>query len=223
MESAIHPLTHPIEPRLYEAYFSNLLVGNRRECLKIVNQLQDSGSNVYDIYVQLFQAALYDIGTLWEQNKISVAVEHLATSITEMLMLSLYPAIFAAEHCGKKALIACVADEFHQLGAKMVADIFELNGWDGYFLGANTPLKDLTGMIQDKKPDVLGLSLSIYFNFNKLITALETIRREFPEQTIMVGGQAFQWGGIDVIQSYDNVHYVADLYALKGFIRKQMK
>jgi hypothetical protein len=27
-----------------------------------------------------------------------------------------------------------VANEYHQIGGKMVADIFELNGWRGYFV-----------------------------------------------------------------------------------------
>jgi methanogenic corrinoid protein MtbC1 len=44
----------------------------------------------------------------------------------------------------------------------MVADIMGSKGWNVWFPGANTPVKDLISVIQDKNPDVLGLSVSIY-------------------------------------------------------------
>jgi len=42
----------------------------------------------------------------------------------------------------------------------MVADMLEMNGWDGYFIGANTPLPELIRFIESKNPDLIGLSLS---------------------------------------------------------------
>jgi methanogenic corrinoid protein MtbC1 len=52
---------------------------------------------------------------------------------------------------------------------KLVADIFELNDWRGYFLGANTPRPGLLDLVREKHPDVVTLSLTVYFNLESLL------------------------------------------------------
>ncbi len=87
-----------------------------------------------------------------------MAIEHLATTITESLLTLVYPRILLPSTSIKRRVVACVANEYHQIGAKMVADVFELNGWDGYFLGANHPSRSLLALFRRSGPHVLGLS-----------------------------------------------------------------
>ncbi len=204
----------------YTHYLQGLLAGDKNRCAGIVRELLDKDIPVRDLYLDVFQRSMYEVGSLWERNKVSVAVEHLATSITESLLALAYPRIFAAEHIGKKAVISCVANEYHQIGGKMVADIFELHGWDGYFLGANTPLEALLKMIDDKQPDLLGLSLSIHFNMPSLFAVLDRIQADFPDLPVIVGGQAFRWGGADIGEKYRNVKLVTSLDHLQTFIHE---
>ncbi len=207
-----------ISDDVYDQYLSFLLSGNRNNCTNIVQELLARDVELKALYTRLFQRALYKIGELWEMNKISVAVEHMATSITESLITMIYPQIFSAEHIDKRAIISCVANEYHQVGARMVADIFELNRWDGYFLGSNTPLNDLMKMIDEKKPDIVGLSLAIYFNMPSLLSILEKLKTNYPQLDIFVGGQAFQWGGADTIKKFKNVEYIPSLDKLERLI-----
>jgi len=208
-----------IEDRVYNDFLSALLEGDRRACISITEKVILENVPVKEIYLNLFQKALYQVGELWERNKISVSVEHMATAIVEGLFVLVYPMIFGAEHTGKKAVISCLANEFHQIGAKMVADIFELNGWDGYFLGANMPVHELVKFIDDKKPDLLGLSLSIYFNMYSLKETLDVVRHNFPGLDIIVGGQAFRWGGEDLIARFKGVTYIDSIDSLENMIR----
>jgi methanogenic corrinoid protein MtbC1 len=205
---------------LYADYLRALLAGEKGKCIETVNGLLEKGITLYDLYIRLFQRSMYQVGELWEQNRISVAVEHLATAITESLLTLVYPLIFSAEHVGRKAVISCVAGEYHQLGGKMAADVFELNGWDGYFLGANTPPEELLKLIQEKRPDVLGLSLSLYFNLDSLCRLLEMVRGSFRDLPVLVGGQAFRWGGRDRVETYPAVTLVPTLEGLESFIRQ---
>jgi methanogenic corrinoid protein MtbC1 len=176
--------------------------------------------SIEDIYTQLFQRSLYQVGEYWELNKISVATEHMATAITENLMIRLQPKIFSTQRTGKKAVIACVANEYHQVGAKMVADIFEMNGWDGYFIGANTPLTELIRFLESKNPDLLALSLSIYYNLPELKNTVAKIRERFPDMPIMVGGQAFRWGGTEITNEFSNIEYLYGVEDLRKFINQ---
>ncbi|MFQ3574086.1 MAG: cobalamin-dependent protein [Thermodesulfovibrionales bacterium] len=210
-----------IDENTYREYFSKLLRGDKQACYDILKKCVDKGYDIKTIYLDLFQRSLYEIGTLWEHNRISVAVEHLATSITEGLMSTLYPIIFSAEKIDKNAVISCTVNEYHQIGGRMVADIFELNGWNGYFLGANTPINDLLDYIKDRKPKIVGLSLSIYMNFTNLLRVIEIITSKYPEQSIIVGGQAFRFGGIDLLNKYKNVSYIPSIHELEKRIRHE--
>jgi len=208
-----------IEESLYEEYFAHLIAGNRRRCSEIVRALLDRGEELASLYTDLFQRSLYQVGDLWEHGKISVAAEHLATSQTESLMSLAYPLLFARPRCGRSAVISCVANETHQIGGKMVADILELNGWDAWFLGANTPVTDLTDLIAEKDPDVVGLSLSIYFRMPELEAAVRAVRAERPGQRILVGGQAFRWGGRESVERLDDVECMDSIVDLEALIR----
>ena len=209
-----------ISDKVYENYLSALLAGKRLECRQIVQELLDAHVDLKQLYSQLFQRSMYRVGELWETNQISVAKEHLATSITESLLTLCYPRVFGTERIGKKAVISCSANEFHQVGGKMVADILELNGWDGYFLGANTPPDDMAQFIEDKQPDLVGLSLSILSHIDHLKTSIEAIKSDFPNMDLFIGGQAFRWGGTDIVKRYASTEYIPTLDELEKSIKE---
>jgi methanogenic corrinoid protein MtbC1 len=200
---------------MYDMYLSALLAGDRSGCTTIVNELISNNTPIQDLYLNLFQRSLYRIGELWEQHLVSVTVEHLATAITERLLTQIEPNIFSGQYRDHSVIIACIADEYHQLGARMVADIFELHGWRGYFLGASTPVQDLLTMIDQRNPDLIALSLSIYFNIPSLVKSLDLVTEAHADLPILVGGQAFRWGGIDMLNRYMNVTYIASITELE--------
>ncbi len=101
----------------------------------------------------------------------------------------------------------------------MVADLFEFHGWRSYFLGANTPQRDLLDLIQEKKPDAVALSLTVYFNLDHLIQVTMAIQPEYPKIPILVGGQAFQWGGREQIEKVVDIHYLETLTDLETWMK----
>jgi MerR family transcriptional regulator, light-induced transcriptional regulator len=204
-----------IEDAVYQVYLSALLAGDRPQCMEVLNRFLREDLSVETLYTDLFQRSLYRIGELWEQNRISVAVEHLATAITESLLTAVYPQILDVRALsGRKAIISCSVNEFHQVGARMVADVLEVHGWDAWFLGANTPVEDLLQLIDEKRPDALGLSVSIYFNMGPLTRMMEKVRSHYKDLEILVGGQAFRWGGTDIAGRFPNTTYIPSLHDL---------
>ncbi|MDZ7794219.1 MAG: cobalamin-dependent protein [Spirochaetia bacterium] len=208
-----------IREKHYSTYLQALLSGDQKRCTEIVSQLLDEKVDIKMLYNQLFQRSLYETGELWEMNKISVATEHLATSITESLLTLVYPIIFSKPHNERTAIVSCVANEFHQIGGKIVADFLELNGWHAHFLGANTPVKDLVEFIDKKEPDLVALSLSLYFNLPKLHKTIEVIRAHNQKLPILVGGQAFRWGGQELQYGYEGVRLLTSLDELESVMK----
>lgn len=206
-----------ISEAVYKEYLASLLQGNSQECGAIVKGLLEQKVSLLDVYENLFQRSLYRIGKLWEMNEISVAREHLATAITENLFSLTYPEILRARRTTNpnKVIISCSPNEHHQIGGRMISDIFELAGWNGLFLGANTPEDNLVELIEKEKPDMVGLSLSLYLNMEKLRHTVEKIKANFPSQSIIIGGQAFLVGGSELFKRYSATEYIPSIQKVK--------
>jgi len=199
-------------------YLENLLQGNRQNCSAIARQYLSVNPSFLYLYEVVFKVSLYEVGRLWETNKISVATEHIATAITEGILNEYFEQIISKTKLNRKVVVACVENEQHQVGVKMVADIFEMFGWESFFLGTGIPVQELIRYIHEVKPDLLAISLTVYFNLNNLVKMLNRIQNEFPELTIIVGGQAFSRIPADTVSKIGNVILLADLYLLKKFI-----
>ncbi len=204
-----------INDGVYQPYLQALLDGERQACADTVRALLGEGVELKDLYLNLFQRSMYQVGELWESEQISVATEHLATAVTERMLTLVQATVFAGPAREHSIVVACVADEYHQLGARMVADFCELRGWRGAFLGANTPLPDLLKVIDQRRPTLLGLSLSLNLNLSALMRAVAGVRGRFAQLPIVVGGQALRWGGLQALADCPGVSCVDSLDALE--------
>jgi MerR family transcriptional regulator, light-induced transcriptional regulator len=202
-------------------YFNGLLDGDKNRCRRVVDKLLDENTEIIKIYTDLFQKSLYQVGKMWDQNKLSIGDEHLGTQITEELLYYCSSKIIPVRQLNKKALVSCVNKEFHKLGARMAADIFVLNGYETYFLGASTPTKEILKYVEAKKPDVVGLSFSFYINFMKLIDVVKEIKNSFPEQKVIIGGRAELNGQADMLTKFDGVFHFDSVVSLNEFLRKE--
>jgi methanogenic corrinoid protein MtbC1 len=70
-----------ISQPIYAQYLQALLSGERELCSKIVQECSAHNTPLKDLYVDLFQRSMSQVGDLWEQQRISVAAEHLATEV----------------------------------------------------------------------------------------------------------------------------------------------
>lgn len=204
----------------YPLFLAALLKGDHQQCELLSQQMQDAGLPFDQIYEQIFRPALYEVGRLWETNQISVATEHLATAITESLLNQILPTILPSSYSGKKIIVATVEGEQHKIGGQMVCDLFENHGWQSIFLGTDTATQDLISLIRQAQPDCIGLSMSVFFNFDKLQDMLGQIRQEFSELLILVGGQGFLHGGDSLLQQHSNIQIFTDLDSLKAALEQ---
>jgi methanogenic corrinoid protein MtbC1 len=146
-----------------------------------------------DIHLKIIQPAQHEIGRLWQENRISVAQEHLATAVSQLALSHLYRHLPRDPSNGKVILLACVEGELHEVGARMASDILEMAGFDVRFLGANVPTSHLVRMVREQTPDLLALSVTMTYHLPALRAALEQTRAAAPRLPIAVGGLAFTW------------------------------
>jgi methanogenic corrinoid protein MtbC1 len=179
---------------VYSAYLAAVVSGSRREAFGVVDRALAEGVELRALYLEVFQPALREVGRLWQENRITVAEEHLATAITQAAMARLYDRLFSAPAGHGRLLLAACADvERHEVGLRMICDILEMEGWDTVFLGAGVPVEALARMVKERRPDVVALSASIAPHLPRLREAVRAIRAAVPEggPLIAVGGRPF--------------------------------
>ncbi len=178
---------------LAKLYLNSLLQVQRDTASRMIINAVEQGTSVKDIYLHVFEPSQHEIGRLWQTNQITVAQEHFCTAATQMIMSQLYPYIFNGEKNGHRMVAACAEGEMHEIGVRMVADLFEIEGWDTYYLGANTPNNSIIETIVDIKPEILAISTSIHYNIASVADLIKKIRKsnEISQVKILVGGRPF--------------------------------
>lgn len=175
-------------------YLGYLLQGKRREATQLIAELIQDGVSIKDVYQFIFQVSQYELGLLWERNEVTVAHEHYCTAATQQIMSGLYQHVFASTRKGKTLVACSISGELHELGVRMVADYFEMDGWDTYYLGANMPDKQLQEALIEHRADVLALSVSLPIHVSKTAALIEKVRNnnKLINLKIIVGGHPFR-------------------------------
>ncbi|MDX9910664.1 MAG: cobalamin-dependent protein [Phycisphaerales bacterium] len=174
-------------------YMLALLEGDRRGASRLVSEAHRNGTTIEDLYEHVFMRSQARIGSMWHAGEVSIPEEHFCTASTLLIMSQFYERIAAAPPTGRSVLVATVQGEMHEMGARMVADFFEMSGWRSVFLGQSTPASDIRGAAIDFGVDLIALSASTLVRMPDLKTTIATIREDARTRDIpiLVGGRAF--------------------------------
>lgn len=186
--------TDPSWQEIKDKFFFFLLRGEYKNCLVLAMEVVSNSKELEEFYLQVVQPSMYQIGLYWENGEISVAQEHLATVMVSRVMTALYPRFMSNEQTKGIAVVTSAPNEYHELGALMVTDLLEIDGWDVKYLGANTPQQDLLKFLKSIKPDLLAISVTMSLNLERAAKVIEAVKgdRELDKIKIMIGGLAFQ-------------------------------
>ena len=173
-------------------YLDLLLDARRQEAMHVITSEVERGLPVGDAYVDVLQPVMYEVGRLWQTDEIDIATEHYVTAATQLLMARLFPQAMATRRISRSMVGCCLGSELHELGMRMVCDVFEFEGWDTYFLGAITPTGSLVKVIRDRKPDLVCISATMAFGLPAIRTLIRELRAtsDAPPR-VMVGGLPF--------------------------------
>lgn len=174
-----------------QSYLQAMLRSDTRGAAKVIEEAAAAGTPLLDLYEQILKQAMYEVGDLWHRNLITVDKEHYCTSTTQMVLSQFYQKIFSQPRQGRTLLSCCVGSELHEMGGRMISDLFEYNGWDSIYLGAAVPNQALLNAVAEHKPDLVGLSVTMPQYLVLCHDLVQTLRVNYPDLKIAVGGRAF--------------------------------
>lgn len=128
------------------------LAGNVEACVALLAALRLRGSALEELFDDVVLPALVCIGDRWAKGDISVAEEHVASQTVVDAIARAQP---LAEPPGEPvrpdrgvAVIAAVAGELHDIGARMAACLLRARGFEVLAPLAQTPARDLAELMQ---------------------------------------------------------------------------
>jgi len=179
------------------ALLDALAAADKGRASAVVDEALAGGSTVRELYLTLFQPALRETGRRWEDGRAGITEEHYVTAFIVQAMEQLRDRVIAE---GKKkprqktVVAACVGEELHDVGIRMVADLFEMDGWNVYYIGANTPERCIPEAVARLKADAVALSITMPSRLPGLQYLIRSLRADaaLAPVKIIVGGYPFQ-------------------------------
>ena len=106
------------------------------------------------VCVEILQAGLAEIGSLWYQGKASVQQEHFASELAVRRLHSLVAATPQPVRDGT-ILVSCPAEENHIFSPLLITLLLRYRSWNVIYLGANVPEQKFKETIQKTDPDLV--------------------------------------------------------------------
>lgn len=159
-----------------------------------------------EAFRRIIVPVLYRIGAEWEAGEIGVAQEHFASE-TIMRRLSAMFRVFPVNPSLPVVVAFCPEGEHHHLGLMSFSLFLRKRGVDVLYLGPNTPLKDLDGIIESRNVSFIAVSVTDCGYVDGLMEWIEAAARNYPRLRFLLGGAAFD--RMEMRPAKANVRYLA--------------
>jgi methanogenic corrinoid protein MtbC1 len=166
---------------------------NHRLCLETCREAKQLGMDLPTLFENIIYPAMLEVGLGWEHGSISIAGEHEATAVVNMVLSTLYfDAQMPAQTRGV-ALVTASPGEHHEIGGWMIATCLELDGWDVVYLGADLPTADIVNSAAQHKVKLVAMSIAMPFNLGPARQVIESLRANTAtaDAKILIGGGVF--------------------------------
>jgi len=182
-----------IEQKIFEEYLESLLGGDRKQSRSVIEKVLQAGIPANAVYVDVIWPVMVEIEKLRRSERITPVQEHLATRINRTIVDQLQNKLPRRPDKNKKIVVCCAEDELQELGAQMMADLFESDGWEVRFPGGGLNNDDILAFVNEYGPDVLlvyGTEPKQAPMLRRLIDTIKNVAA-WPDMRIMVSGGVF--------------------------------
>jgi methanogenic corrinoid protein MtbC1 len=201
----------------FEKFKQLIEAENKQQSVEMaMNLLEKNKIDVITLYTQVLTPVLNNMECLLADKTICVWKEHVRTAIVRTIVECCYPYVVKQREkqkilTDKIAVVICPPEEYHDLGARMVTDLFTICGYESVFVGGNTPYQDFYNANQAIKPDIIAISVSSFYSLIVTKKIISDLKKVMPKNSkIVVGGNA-------IMQNQDNVKMLGADYFANSF------
>jgi methanogenic corrinoid protein MtbC1 len=197
---------------LLSQYIERILALDSAGAMQLIESNATDAASIFDLYLHVLQPAQREIGRLWQVNSISVAVEHYATATAQQILHRLSRMVPPRTRRNARIIGICGEGEHHCVGLEMVCSLCQLDGWDTYFVGANTPTDPAIQLARQLQPDIIAVSMTTLLALQNTRLLIAKLKEAMPGTAVVAGGYAATLGQ-DLWKSFGADAYAADAIA----------
>ncbi len=140
---------------LLTRFLQPLLAGRRAECFALIREALERGVAAERLVHELLWPAIAQLERLYHDDRINKATESMAARILRAAACQLQPHLTARQRTGRRLIVTCADGVEQETGAELVADLFQADGWEVYFVGPDVPEDEMLALVGQLRPDAL--------------------------------------------------------------------
>ena len=144
-----------------EQFFESVRRGHAGEATALLLEAHMLGAGLDTIFDEVVAPSLRRVGDLWYGEEMSVADEHLSTSMATRAVESLAASTRRAGAKAGAAVCCAAEDEMHTLPVLCAQAALEGAGWDVRNLGGHTPFFALAEFVERQRPALVCVSATL--------------------------------------------------------------
>lgn len=203
---------------LYEAFYDAFEKLEQEKCIELVNDaLKSQSISIEDLYENVLRMSMSHLTDVESDVNHKIWKEHIQSGIVRSVIEMVYPYVLSQRNkiASKRAAVICPDGEQHELGARMVSDYIRMMGFETFFVGRDTPRKELFDLINTLNLDLIAISVTNYYNLSKAVQMVAFIEANFPNIKLIVGGKGFEMNPnlfdqnkIEITHTYEDIKRV---------------
>ncbi|HOZ54519.1 MAG TPA: cobalamin-binding protein [Clostridia bacterium] len=180
----------------YNKFIELLEKEDRYECIKFVKKLLDEKVvDVVELYEKIITPSINKIECKLSEKNICTWQEHIRSGIVRTVIEFCYTYVVEQKKSTKneKVVVLCPEEEYYDLEARMITDLFSIEGYESIFVGSNTPKSDFLSVIDYIIPKYVIIDVTDYYNIVSAKKYVDSIKEKVRNSIkIYASGSAFK-------------------------------
>ena len=139
-----------------------LIGADRDTALTAARRLVDAGVDPKVILEEGMAVAMFDLGEMWKRGEVFLPEVVASAGVFKQCNEIVEPVLLAQRQPGDEqatlVVLCTVKGDLHDLGKNMVAAMLRTSGFEVLDLGKDTPADKIIATINEKKPQIVGMS-----------------------------------------------------------------
>ncbi|MEJ7641886.1 MAG: cobalamin-dependent protein [Candidatus Nitrosocosmicus sp.] len=167
--------------------FENLKNGEVEKILKVAGKYKEQTS-LAKFYDDVLRQVMYEVGTLWQHNKLEVGTEHICSNTANKAIHKITELYRQTNKTD--GVVICTPDgELHNIACNIIESILLEKGFNVFNMSPSVPTDSVMNYIKDTSPSLILISVTLLDNIMSASRLAKNIGMHY-NIPILIGGIA---------------------------------
>jgi MerR family transcriptional regulator, light-induced transcriptional regulator len=182
-----HENKEVVTAALKKRVFDALKNGDIENIADVAGKYKEQAS-LAEFYDDILRPVLYDVGYLWQENKLDIGMEHVCSNTANKTIHMITDSIKSNDKM--ENIIICTPDgELHNIACNIIESLLFEKGFRVFNVSPSIPTDSMINYIDETKPFMILISVTLKDNIGSAVRLIKKISTIF-NIPILVGGLA---------------------------------